>query len=283
MTGARSKFKRPSPIAHRWEFIMRRGNRFAWVMIVLAFTSTTALAQQGGGNGGGGQGGGGQGGGGQGGGLGSGGQGGGGQGGMSTGTPLIQLEQAPQISAPGSSTTGGTGTGGADPSNFLSGTYGNPYFQGLLSNAKSGTGPGGFGSPLYGTATGGAGGRGGIGGATGGRAGIGARGGLGGRGLGGAGQDGVIVPLPVSISYPAIATFPVAPPPTSQLQVEISGMIARTRELTNPAAVTATVDKGIVTLSGTVRDIGEAKTLASMIRLTPGVRQVKNDLTVAKP
>jgi hypothetical protein len=29
--------------------------------------------------------------------------------------------------------------------------------------------------------------------------------------------------------------------------------------------------------------MGEAKTLASMIRLTPGVRGVKNDLTVAKP
>jgi hypothetical protein len=31
-----------------------------------------------------------------------------------------------------------------------------------------------------------------------------------------------------------------------------------------------------------VKDLSEAKTLASMIRLTPGVRGVKNDLGVAK-
>ena len=218
---------------------------------------------------------------------GGGGQGGGGQGGMSTGTPLIQLEQAPQITAPGSTTTGGTGTGGADPSNFLSAHLRQSVLPGAPVEREVGHRPGGFGSPLYGTATGGAGGRGGIGGAQR-AAGPESERGEGsaawaGAGLGGAGQDGVIVPLPVSISYPAIATFPVSPPPTSQLQMEISGMIARTRELSNPAAVTATVDKGIVTLTGTVRDKGEAKTLASMIRLTPGVRQVKNDLTVAKP
>ena len=147
---------------------MRRGNRFAWAMMVLAFACATALGQQGG-NGG--QGGGGQGGGGQGGtgGQGGGGQGGGGQGGMTSGTPLIELEQAPIITAPGSTTGGGAaaGTGGADASNIFGRTYGNPYYQGMPANAKS-SAPGGFGSPLYNT-TGGAGGVGGRGGARGAR------------------------------------------------------------------------------------------------------------------
>jgi osmotically-inducible protein OsmY len=53
--------------------------------------------------------------------------------------------------------------------------------------------------------------------------------------------------------------------------------------LANPAGVSATVENGIVTLRGTVSDPGEARVLASMVRMTPGVRGVKNDLAVAKP
>jgi hypothetical protein len=275
MTGVRFQFKKP-PRFNR-ENDMRYLNRLVWAVVVLGFAPTPALAQQGGG--GGGQGGTGQGGTGQGG----TGQGGAGQGGMTSGTPLVQLEQAPQITAPGSSTTGGgAGAGGADASNIFAATYGNPYYQGIPSNAKSATGHGGFGAVLYGT-TGGAGGAGGtrgIGGAAGGRGALGGRAGAG--GLGGANQSGVIVPLPVQISYPAIAQFPIAPVATSQLHADISGMIARTGELTNPAAVTVTVEKGIVTLRGTVKNIDEAKTIASMIRLTPGVRAVQNELTFAK-
>ena len=92
----------------------------------------------------------------------------------------------------------------------------------------------------------------------------------------------MLVQQPISISYPAIATFPVTPVATPQLQADISGMIARTRAITNPAGITATVENGIVTLTGTVKDASEARTLASMILLTPGVRSVKNNLSIAK-
>jgi hypothetical protein len=280
---------RPSPVE---ESTMYRWNRFAWAIIVLAFACGTVLAQQGGNGGQGGTGGtGGQGGnGGQGGGLSGGGQGGG-MGGVS-GTPLIPLEQPPIITAPGATTGGGAGSGGVDASNIFAPYYGNPYYQGIPENARSGVGNGGFGSSLYNSTGGGAGGR-GMGGTTGARTTTGARGGIGGvggrglggvggRGLGGSNQSGVIVPLPVSISYPAIATFPITPAPASQLQADISGMIGRTNAIASPAGVTATVENGIVTLRGTVRDPGEAKALANMIRLTPGVRGIRNDLTIAK-
>jgi hypothetical protein len=201
---------------------------------------------------------------------------------MTSGTPLLELERAPIITAPGSTTTGGgTGSGGVDSSNIFSRWYGNPYYQGTYDNSKSQVAPGGFGTPLNSTT----GGRGGLGGAAGGRAGLGARGGvggLGGRGLGGASQNGVLVQQPIMISYPAIATFPVTPVAAPQLQTDISGMISRTNAIANPAGVRATVENGIVTLTGTVRDESEARTLASMMRLTPGVRSVKNDLTIAK-
>jgi hypothetical protein len=112
----------------------------------------------------------------------------------------------------------------------------------------------------------------------GGLGGIGGRGGLG----GGADPGGILVQLPIQITHPAIARFPVMPVATSQLQTDLAGMIARSNEISNPAGVSVSVERGIVTLSGTVRDIEEAKTIAGMIRLTPGVREVKNDLTFPK-
>jgi hypothetical protein len=193
------------------------------------------------------------------------------------------------ITAPGANGGGGASSV-ISASNWLSATYGNPYYQGIPSNAKTNVGPGGFGTALYGT-SGGAGG-GSIGYAGGGGAGsgrtaiggVGGRGGLGGRGGAGGGADpgGILVQLPIQITHPAIARFPVMPIATSQLQNDIAGMIARSNEVANPAGVSVSVEKGIVTLTGTVRDIEEARTIAGMIRLAPGVRAVKNDLTFPK-
>jgi hypothetical protein len=187
------------------------------------------------------------------------------------------------ITAPGA--TGGTTSTAISASNIFSATYGNPYYQGTWANATSnsgkGVGPGGFGTALY-PATGGAGGAGGrmgLGGA-GGRMGL---GGLGGRGGAGSGDPGgVLVQLPIQITHTAIATFPVTPVAASQLQSDIAGMIARSSVITNHANVSVIVNQGIVTLRGTVGDLEEAKTIASMIRLTPGVRRVQNELTFPK-
>jgi hypothetical protein len=200
------------------------------------------------------------------------------------------------ITAPGAAGGGGGGSSVISTSNFLSGTYGNPYYQGTYSNATSNSGkgvaPGGFGSPTFGNATGGYGGQ--IGSAAGGaagrnalggagRAGLGGIGGLGGRGGAGSGDPGgYLVQLPVQIQHTAIARFPTMPVATSKLQADVSGMIARTSAIANPAGVAATVDRGIVTLTGTVRDMDEARAVANMIRLTPGVRRINNELNFPK-
>jgi hypothetical protein len=197
------------------------------------------------------------------------------------------------ITAPGANGGGGASSV-ISASNWLNATYGNPYYQGIPSNAKTNVGPGGFGTALYGASGGTSGGSIGYAGgggagsgrtAIGGVGGRGGLGGLGGRGGAGGGADpgGILVQLPIQITHPAIARFPVLPIATSQLQNDIAGMIARSNEVANPAGISVSVERGVVTLTGTVRDIEEAKTIAGMIRLAPGVHGVKNDLTFPKP
>lgn len=292
---------------------MRYLKRLVWaagVAGVIAFTATPGFAQQGGGGGGGtgggggggglgggGTGGGGTGGGGTGGGgLGGGGTGGGGLGGGGggtggggagggglggsalTGTTLMGMEAAPSITAPGAA---GAGSSVIDASNIFANTFGNPQFQGLVANKAAG--PGGFGSPLFGTTGGGTGGAAG-GRNTGGRAGQGGqRGGMGGMGGANGGNSGIVVQLPVQISYPAVARFAAPPVAPTQLQADISGMIARSAgAISNPAGVQVLTNGNIVILRGAVKDEDEARLIEGMVRLTPGLGGLQSELTYPK-
>jgi hypothetical protein len=200
---------------------------------------------------------------------------------------LQQLPAAPTISAPSEYATSGAARGGISASNFLGPTYANPYYQGIRSQAVlSNSVPGGFGTPLFGTTGGGAGG-GNIGSATGAAGGAGGAGGRGGTALGGGrlggtgtGQDpgGVIVPLPVQIAYPAVAQFQV-PVVVPALQADLRGVIDRTTAIANPAGVQIVMDGRTVVLRGAVRDRDEARLAEGLVRLTPGVGVVRNELT----
>jgi hypothetical protein len=147
-------------------------------------------------------------------------------------------------------------------------------YQGIPANAKSNAGPGGFGATLYNVTAAGT--------ARGGAAGAGGRGGVGGLGSANSQQSGMIVQLPVQISYSAVARFPIAPVAAPQLQADVAGMVARTTEIANPAGVQVLAEGSTITLRGVVKDDEEARTLVSMIRFTPGVRAVKNELTFPK-
>ncbi len=239
-------------------------------VVVIGLVAASAGAQQ---QGGGGQGGGAQGGGGQGGGAqGGGGQGGGSQGGTDLGgTTLIQQESAPNITAPG--TSGGGASSAINTSNIFSATFGNPYFQGTPTNAKSSAAPGGFGTTLYPTA---------AGNAAGGRAGAGAAGGRGGA-ASTANQFGTIISLPVQVTYPAVARFPAAPMTATKLQTDLTGLIGRSTMIANPASVQVITEGNTVTLRGTAKDADEARMIAGMVRMTPGVRAVHNELNFPQP
>lgn len=278
---------------------MRYLNRLAWAAVVVGVSAAPGLAQQGSVTGGGqttgslsgtgGLAGGGTGG------LGGGGLGGGqgGGAGAGAGQQLQTMQAAPPITAP----TGTTGGGVLDASNFLAGYYANPYYQGILANAQAA--PGGFGQPFSGTsgissgATGTGGGvranptgvrtgttsnirtttgATGLGGARTGGGGIG--------GVGGNSSYGVVVPLQAQITFPTIPRFSAPPVAAPQLQADLTGMLARAPgALANPAGVQVVADGSNVILRGTVRDAEEARLVEGMIRLTPGVRAIQNELT----
>ena len=192
----------------------------------------------------------------------------------------------------------GTPPSGISASNVFGGYLFNPYYQGLPSNTK-GT-PGGFGVPLYGTGGGGTGGTGGFPQATGntinarsGNAGntaitTGGRTQQGGGQMGGqqggfgntANQSGIVVALPRQISYTATLSFkaPVATMP--QVATDLRGTLDRSTMLANPRGVGLTMDGNVVVLSGSVASDDEVRLVEGMVRLTPGVRDVRNELKV---
>jgi hypothetical protein len=213
----------------------------------------------------------------------------GGQVGSGFGQPQLVQQQAPPPITGVSLYSTGTGaalTGGMDASNVLGATYANPLYQGR-AGAAYGQVPGGFANPLYtitgatGGAGGGPGGAGGIGGA----GGLGAfsRGGGAGGILGGAGttgnQTGVVVQMPRAIAYPAQLRFAAPAVVPARLQTDLRGILNATPMIANAGAVQIQVEGSNVLLRGSVRDAEEARLVEGLVRLTPGVRQIKNELT----
>ncbi len=198
------------------------------------------------------------------------------------GTSLTQMETAPNITSLDSA-TGSTGMASVtrNASNIFSATFdipayfANPYYQGTPTNAQSSALPGGFGTALYPTAAGTAAGGRGAAGATG------TRGGIRGGTASTANQFGTIISLPVQVSYPAIARFPAAP--VTKLQSDLTGMIGRSTMIANPAGVQVITEGSTVTLRGTAKDADEARMIAGMVRMTPGVRAVNNELHFPQP
>ena len=194
--------------------------------------------------------------------------------GQSATTALETMQAAPKITGVSAYTTTNSTNTAVNASNFLRNVYANPYYQGRY-NATGAGAPGGFGTALYpvtGTTTGG-------------------RGGQGGQGAAGTSgsinvQDpgGIIGTLPRQISYTSVAKFSSPPVVPAQLQSELTGMLSRTTMVSNPAAVQVVMGDGTnVVIRGTAKDADEARAIEGMIRMTPGVRQIKNELTYPKP
>jgi hypothetical protein len=258
---------------------MRELRKLAWAAIIAAAASAPAAAQQGtitsgggattgnlGGAGGLTGGGAGQ--------LGgtSGGLGGnsGGSTSGSTGSPLQGTQLQSMTAPPKLMAPTGTASSSLAKSNAFAGYYANPYFQGQITAQTNAT-PGGFGTPLYGAATGGTGSinrgtGGGIGGAR--------------PGQSGNQQSGILIPISVQMSYSAQMRFPTAPVAVSRIQTDLRVVIDGTSEIANPKGVqVVTDDFNNVTLRGTVKDDDEARLVEGLVRLTPGVGFIKNELT----
>ena len=212
----------------------------------------------------------------------TGGGGGGNTGTALQGTVLQQMQAAPQISAPT-----GSARSSLDASNRFAGYYANPYFQG--NTIQTNAAPGGFGIAVTtgGTSAAGLGGT-GAGGARGGlNTGLGT--GVGGRGVGGIGgigglnsatnQSGILIPVQVQMAYTAQMRFPTPPVPATKIVTDIRSVIDNTPAIANSKAVQIITDAdNNVTLRGTVKSDDEAQLIEGLVRLTPGVGAITNEL-----
>lgn len=202
-------------------------------------------------------------------------------------------------------------------SNVLGKYYANPYYQGR-AGAVTGENPGGFGASLYGTAgvggspgsttgTTGTTGRTGTTGTTTfpglsstgtgttgrtgttgfgntGATGFGNTGRAGGTGTTGTTQGGgQIIPLPQQISYTAVVNFRTPQLTPAKMQSDVRAAIDRSTMIANPRGIEVVSEAGFVLLRGSVKDEDEARLVEGMVRLTPGVRDVRNELKFPTP
>lgn len=187
----------------------------------------------------------------------------------------------------GLGTTGGARTGTTGLGGMTAGRTGTT--GGLTGGSTLGSPAAGLGGSV-GT-TGGLGRTGGgLGGTTGGLGGT--TGGIGGRtggfgttgGIGGANSTNQQLSTGRSVAYTQELKFAFAPVVTPQLQTELTSMIASSSTLSSIAGLEAIVgDGGLVVLRGKVESLDDARLVENMIRLTPGVKDVRNDLQYPLP
>jgi hypothetical protein len=83
--------------------------------------------------------------------------------------------------------------------------------------------------------------------------------------------------------YAAVVKFPVAPVSSEALHTELSGLLNRSTSIPSRQGITMAVEGRTVTLRGQVADDDERRHVEAVIRLTPGVREVHNELVVKSP
>lgn len=63
-------------------------------------------------------------------------------------------------------------------------------------------------------------------------------------------------------------------------RTDVQDIVARTTAITAPAGVNAALNSGVLYLRGSVKSAGERQLLENMMRLQPGVREIRNELEV---
>jgi hypothetical protein len=190
----------------------------------------------------------------------------------------------------GGRTSGGTGGGGgAGGARTTTGSFGGSGGAGsggsggLSGTRTGGGGYGGGGAGMGGGGGGFSGGFGGGGGTSGGTSG-GTAGVTTSRGLNGAsiGNNTASLPRP-RVAYAAVVRFPTTPTPPSAVQASLRDSFGRSPALRTPSSVRVEMDGATVVLRGSVEDDTERRTVEGMARLTPGLRELRNELQVRNP
>jgi hypothetical protein len=74
--------------------------------------------------------------------------------------------------------------------------------------------------------------------------------------------------------------FAAAPRPEFDRRNDLQGIVARSTHITAPAGVNVGMDSGTVVIRGTVANADQSRLVENMIRLQPGVHEVRNELQV---
>jgi hypothetical protein len=83
-------------------------------------------------------------------------------------------------------------------------------------------------------------------------------------------------------AYTVAISFPYEPPTSNQLQTEAQTVLAKSDFLTMRDSIKVKVDSQTLVLEGQVRSDQERRLAENMVRLTPGVREVRNNLQVVQ-
>jgi hypothetical protein len=83
-------------------------------------------------------------------------------------------------------------------------------------------------------------------------------------------------------AYTVAVTFPYEPPSASQLSTEAQNILARSSALTTRDSIKVRADGQALVLEGQVRSEQEKRLAENMLRLTPGVRSVQNNLQIVQ-
>jgi hypothetical protein len=83
-------------------------------------------------------------------------------------------------------------------------------------------------------------------------------------------------------AYTATLGFPYTPATPSKLQTDVQQKLANSTALTSSRNIQVVVDGSTVVLQGRVADDRDRRLAESLVRLTPGVRDVQNNIEVGQ-
>lgn len=196
-------------------------------------------------------------------------------------TPAGAAGFAPQSAAPtvsiGNTLLRGTGTGGAaipSSSNPLGPYYGNLYTPGTTSAAAATgqfTQPSGFGQPLYATVST--------------TAAAGTPGAVGATAATQSGAGFTTFGIPRSPAYYTALSEDFVMPryPPEKLKNDVQAVLQRSSSLKAQGNIQVVVKGAVVVLRGDVKGARERRLAEALVRMSPGVRDVQNELQVTTP
>jgi hypothetical protein len=175
-----------------------------------------------------------------------------------------------------SSRGSGSGTQAVGTTTFLGPYYGNPLSMGIANS--SGTLPT---SPTFGTALITVAGTGGTGGSSSTYGGLAGSGGTGGASItSSTTTSGSSVGIRRAPAYSTTLGFAYKPSAPTQAQADLRQAISNSSRLTSRGTIRVDVEGPTVVLRGMVADDHERRLAEAMARLTPGVRELRNELGV---